>query len=136
MRLESVAVWGLFGAGIGRLLAKDTICNKPRNFVMTRLLGVRTLPLESDMVKHLDDVAAEVRKGIRPLNSHDEVSVAAPDAKRALVASGLACPSCVSWHAVFWARVAIEPRGFLEARWWRDTFACWALAGILTRVGG
>ena len=133
MTPSELATWALLGAGLGRLVAKDSLLTPVRNRAV-RALGVYQIDGQAEWA---DDLGAECRKGIYPLESDPGVTMAAKSATEAKLVEGLTCPSCVSWHAIVWARLLLgDHRGVFTKAWWRDTFACWAAASILTRIGG
>ena len=120
-------------AGAGRLIAVDSITMQLRNWVLENVLGI--VPRYSN--KPLgDDIAAECRGGVWPLEQRAEVTAMAPTKLHAKIAEGITCPSCMSWWATVAIRLTTEPKGCCTARWWRDTFAIWGAAAILTRKGG
>lgn len=131
--LADVVVFGFFAAGAGRLLAKDTLLREPRNRLLRDVCKVRTTKRP---MREIDDLAELCRRGVGPLETHEDVEVSAPSFRRAKLAEGVTCPSCVAWHCVVWARLLVDRRGVWSARWWVDTFAAWGLASVLTRVGG
>lgn len=127
---DSIAATTLAAAGLGRLIAQDTLLREPRNALLTAI-GIRPRPSSA----RPNDLAEECRKGIAPLESGDHITVSAPSGGRAKIAEGLTCPSCCAWYATVAIRIATDRQGITTARWWRDTFAIWAAAAVITRKG-
>lgn len=121
-----LTVTAFAAAGIGRLLAQDTILQGPRNRILKRwvLAG-------SDVT----DIADEIRTNGTIPGGTDNARLVALSQRSALAAEGLSCPSCMSWWATIFMFALTRRRGDWRTLI-RDVFATWALAAILTRKGG
>lgn len=134
--LPRLAVWAFWSHGVGRLLAKDTILREARNRLLTDVLHIRVVA--GDRVDSPNpDLAAECRKGIHPIEVTADTTVScASTFWHAKAAEGITCPSCVGWHALFWARLIVEPRR-LFSRWGLiELFAAWAAGSAIGRTTG
>jgi hypothetical protein len=116
MRIEEFIVGAFFGAGMGRLMAKDTILLEARDKVLRRLVIAP---------RYMEDLADHIRTG------NDQII--APDWKKAKLAEGIACPGCQAFWWLTAAQIITRPTRLLSRRGLIEHFAIWGAAAAITR---
>jgi len=116
MRVEEFVVGAFFGAGMGRLMAKDTILLEARDKVLRRLVLAP---------QYMDDIAGMIREG--------SDQIVAPHWKKAKLAEGIACPGCQAFWWLTAAQLVTNPLRLLTRRGLIEHFAVWGAASAITR---
>lgn len=116
MKIEDFVVGAFFAAGMGRLMAKDTILLEPRDKVLRYLTYAPA---------YMDDLADGLRRDISCVIGRS------PWKKK--LADGIACPGCQAfwWHTA--AQLATNPRRLLTRRGLIEHFSVWGAAAAITR---
>lgn len=142
---EDLALDAGAGYAFGRLAAFDTVTLPLANRVFKELVDVE---IPDDVFlgfnqqtataarRHLEqNLGREIRAGIADLRQLHRDGWTAPYGKwERFAADLLSCPICVSFHALWLARLATGRARPWSTRWWLRLFAGWGAAQVLLRL--